>query len=136
MEEKEILADIRKTTEANILQKRKADESEAIVQHALVKAAKKRQIPITVLRGINTYKDVFEYLQDLGIHCSKLGGFSASKKDASSECEHDILVLAMLQSKLIVSFIQVIYAYFVYFKYCTIMFRLRQRRMKSHGNPI
>ena len=104
--EKQTLADIKKTSEANALQKRKADESEAIVQRAIFKSAQEYGIPLTVFRGINTLNDVARYLSDFGIQCSNFG------RSNSKECEHDVAVVAALPTGLVVSFIQVRFAHY------------------------
>ena len=103
--EKLVLADIKKSSEASTLQKRKADEAEAIVQRAIHRSAKKYGIPLTQFRGINTKKDVAEYLRDFGIHCSNFG-------KGSGEVEHDVAVVAALPTGLVVTFIQVTFANF------------------------
>ena len=105
--EKQVMNEVKKTWEANALQKRQAENSEAIVQRAVIKAAQKQGVVLTVLRGINTFKDVATYLEDIGIQCSKLGGLSKSKDGSSRECEHDVAVIGINPAGIFVTFIQV-----------------------------
>ena len=48
-----------------------------------------------------------KHIMDFGVKCLKLEGILKSKHSAMEECEYDILVVAALRSKTIVTFIQV-----------------------------
>ena len=50
--EKQSLAEVKKSLDANILNKRKADIAETIVQQSVINAAKKHGIPMVALKGV------------------------------------------------------------------------------------
>ena len=98
--EKQTLAQIKQTNEANILQKRRADESEENVKLAIKKAGEHHGIPLLILQGVKSYHQVATHLKDLGIQPTIIGS-------KSIEVEHDVMVVAPLQTGLVVTFIQV-----------------------------
>ena len=98
--EKQKLAQIKQTNEASILQKRRADESEENVKLAIKKAGEHHGIPLLILQGVKSYHQVATHLKDLGIQPTIIGS-------KSIEVEHDVMVVAPLQTGLVVTFIQV-----------------------------
>ena len=105
--EKQALVDLKKTPEANMLQKQQADRAEVIVQEGIYNAVKKHGIVATVLRGIETYQQVGKFLESFGIKCSKFGNFVKRREDSTRETEHDVLVVAVLSTGLFITFVQV-----------------------------
>lgn len=105
--EKQSLAEVKKSQDAKTLNKRKADMSETIVQQGVVNAAKKYGIPIVALKGIKTHEQIGKHVEPFNIKCSRLKGIFENKKSASEEVEHDVLCVAALPSKTVVTFIQV-----------------------------
>ena len=105
--EKQALVDLKKTPEANMLQKQQADRAEVIVQEGIYNAVKKHGIVATVLRGIETYQQVGKFLESFGIKYSKFGNLVKRKEDSTRETEHDVLVVAVLSTGLFITFVQV-----------------------------
>jgi len=87
--------EVKQSRDAKLLQNRVAMNAEEEVQKRIQKA-----IPVHVFRGVNTFDDVGRLLQSLGI---KQGGGDKN----TFECEHDIVVVALLPSGPLVSFVQV-----------------------------
>ena len=134
--EKEALAVLKKTWEANKLQKQQADEAEAIVQHALYKALQKHGIVATVLRGVRTYQEVAKALLPLGIKCSKFGNLVKLRSDATPETEHDVAVLWIISTGVYITFVQVHILLRLFLIFLSIVSRSRQMNIKSHMNRM
>ena len=104
---KQALIDLKKTWEANMLQKQQADIAEVNVQEAIYTAVKNHGIVATVLRGIETYEQVGKFLDAFGIKCSKFGNLVKRRDDATRETEHDVVVVGLLSTGVFATFVQV-----------------------------
>ena len=100
--------EVKQSRDAKLLQNRVAMNAEEEVQKSIQKAMEEFKIPVHVFRGVNTFDDVGRLLQSLGIKLSKLKTFKQGGSDRNTfECEHDIVVVALLPSGPLVSFVQV-----------------------------
>ena len=96
------------TREAKALQYRVAMKAEDYVQKSIKRAIEKFKIPVFIFRGVNTYQDIGRFLGEFGIQMSKLKAFKTRDTEATEECEHDSVILALPSTGPIVSFLQVI----------------------------
>ena len=98
------------SNDAQNLQQRVAMKAEEKVQRHIEWAFRQCNIPVVVLRGINTYKNIGQFLRSFGIKVSKLKDFENYKVDSkhSLECEHDIVTIALLPTGPLVIFTQVV----------------------------
>ena len=100
--------EVKQSRDAKLLQNRVAMNAEEEVQKSIQKAMEEFKIPVYVFRGVNTFDDVGRLLQSLGIKLSKLKTFKQGGSDKNTfDCEHDIVVVALLPSGPLVSFVQV-----------------------------
>ena len=98
---------IDESSDAKHLQNIIATKAEVYIQNKIIEAAKSQGLPITVLRGVETYKDVGKHLQKYGIKLSKLNELLKEQEGKEVEAEHDIMVLVMSGDMLIITFMQV-----------------------------
>ena len=113
--EKQASAQAKKETkqskENELIKSRVAMEAEYKVQKQIEMAMKEYNIPALVLRGVNTYKDIGQFLEHYGIKVSRLKAFACNcnkgKCKCTLECEHDIVTLALLPTGPQVCFTQV-----------------------------
>ena len=100
--------EVKESREAKLIQHRVAMKAEENVQKSIQKAMEIFGIPVHVFRGVNTFDDVGRLLQSLGLKMSRLKAFKPGGSDKNTfECEHDIVVVALLPSGPLVSFVQV-----------------------------
>ena len=100
--------EVKESREAKLLQHRIAMKAEENVQKSIRKAMEMFGFPVHVFRGVNTFDQVGQFLESLGIKMSRLRAFKSGSGDANSfECEHDIAVVVLLPVGPLVSFIQV-----------------------------
>ena len=100
--------EVKESREAKLLQHRVAMNAEENVQKSIRKAMEMFGIPVHVFRGVNTFDEVGQFLESLGIKMSRLGAFkSGGGGENSFECEHDIGAVALLPAGPLVSFVQV-----------------------------
>ena len=97
----------KESREAKQLQHRVAMVAEETVQKSILRAMKEFGIPGCVFRGVNTFDDIGKFLENFGIKISKLKSFKCSDSKATLECEHDIVIVALLPTGPWVSFVQV-----------------------------
>ena len=105
--EKKALDEVKQSREAKWVQKRISLSAEFTVQKAIERAAKMYNLPVIVLRGVKTLEEVASYLSELGIETSPLGKITKKSCDCSGECEHDIVVIALSATGVVLSFVQV-----------------------------
>ena len=82
--------------------------AEENVQKSIRKAMEMFGIPVHVFRGVNTFDEIGQLLESLGIKMSRLGAFKPGGSGENTfECEHDIAAVALLPAGPLVSFVQV-----------------------------
>merc|ERR1711860_459698 len=82
-------------------------EAEYYVQDKLIKVCENLNLPLVVLRGVQTFSNVGKHLTEFGIKLSKLSKLLKRKEEADFEAEHDIMALTTDENGLVVIFIQV-----------------------------
>ena len=110
--EKQAAAQAKKETknskEAVLLRQRVALMAEQKVQKHIERVMKEYNIPALVLRGVRTYEDIGKFLESFGIKVSPLKAFKHGDVNwTSTECEHDIVTMALLPTGPHVYFTQV-----------------------------
>ena len=105
--QRQLIKKINDSCDAKHLQNIIAAEAEVFIQDTIIEAARSGGLPVTVMRGVQTYKDVGKHLERYGIELSKLNEILKEKDGKEKEAEHDVMVLAMNGDNLIITFIQV-----------------------------
>ena len=98
--ERRALNEMRDSKEMQYLQQRESLCAEDHVQKKIMAAAGGRDFPAHIFRGVNTYQDVGQFLEGLGIKLSKL-------RNSSRECETDVTLIAKTSDGPVASFLQV-----------------------------
>merc|ERR1712130_628673 len=89
--------EIKESREAKLLQHRVAMMAEENVQTSIRKAMEMFGIAVHVFRGVNTFDEIGQHLESLGIKMSRLGAFKPGGScENTFECEHDIAAVALL----------------------------------------
>ena len=102
--ERRALNEMRDSKEMQYLQQRESLCAEDHVQKTIMAAAGGRDYPFHIFRGMNTYQDVGQFLEGLGIKLSKL-------RSSSRECETDVTLIAQTSDGPAASFLQVCHIY-------------------------
>ena len=105
---KQALEETKSLKEATWVCQRIALCAEDTVAKSITRAATKGGIPVIVIRGVKIHEEISKYLSDLGIVSSKLKCITKRDKEGTLECEHDVGVIALAQTGVVTSFVQVI----------------------------
>ena len=103
------LVEMRDSKEVQYLQQRESRCAEDHVQKKITSAAKNHNFPIHIFTGVNTYQDVGQFLEGLGIQLSKLKSFKNPDRNSTKECETDVSFIAQTPDGPVASFLQVCY---------------------------
>ena len=111
------LNEMKDSKEVKYLQQRESLCAEDHVQKKIMAAAGGRDFPAHIFRGVNTYQDVGQFLEGLGIKLSKLKSFNNPDRKSTRECETDVTLIAQTSDGPAASFLQVcdIYLKLIYY---------------------
>ena len=101
------LNEMRDSKEVKYLQQRESLCAEDHAQKKIMAAAGGRDYRFHIFRGVNTYQDVGQFLEGLGIKLSKLKSFNNPDRNSTQECETDVSLMAQTPDGPVASFLQV-----------------------------
>ena len=101
------LDEIKKSHDAQQLDRRQALYAEHKVQEAIMRAAETYNIPVTVLSGVKSYEDIGQFLEQLGITFSPLKSLKNAKRESSQEVESDCMMLALTATGPVTALVEV-----------------------------